>query len=77
MRDDIQKQLKSGAISPIFPLEHPMYKGRPEKKDPMKELADKALDAIDWAERKAEPEGGLEVVVERVLERDNPTEEEE
>ena len=77
MKTDIQKQLVSGKISPILPLEHPMYKGRPEEKDPIKELADKALDAIDWAEKKAEPEGGLEAVVERVLERDNPMEEEE
>ncbi len=55
MRSDIQKQLKSGKISPILPLEHPMYKGRPEEKDPMKELADKALDAVEWAEEKFLP----------------------
>lgn len=77
MRDDIQKQLKSGAISPIFPLEHPMYKGRPEEKDPMKELADKALDAIEWAEKKAEPVGGLDVVADMVLAENRPREEEE
>jgi len=32
-----------------------MYKGRPEEKDPMKELADKALDAVEWAEEKFLP----------------------
>ena len=46
MKTDIQKQLVSGKISPILPLEHPMYKGRPEEKDTMTELADKALEAL-------------------------------
>ena len=58
MKTDIQKQLKSGKISPILPLEHPMYKGRPEEKDPMKEIADKALDAVVWAQEKFLPPEG-------------------
>ena len=54
MKTDIQKQLESGKISPILPLEHPMYKGRPEEKDPMKELADKALEELKRIEPRTE-----------------------